>query len=186
VAEAQQHKAVVERTADRLARYFLPFVLSLAAITFCYTNYGAIVASISGTRGTWNGQWVWMPTLAVLVVTCPCSLILATPATMMAALAWLAKRGVLIKGGIALERLATVTRIAFDKTGTLTEGKLQLGDCLGLAGHESSEVLRLAALAEQSSEHLISERLSVRLPIKTSNLRRSKNSKRSPARVFPS
>src|SRR6185437_6784466 len=100
---------------------------------------------------------VWMPTLAVLVVTCPCSLILATPAAMMAAQAWLARRGVLIKGSAVLEQLATVSRIAFDKTGTLTTGQLQLGDVQAFGQANSQEVLRWAASAEQSSEHLIAQ-----------------------------
>ena len=86
-----------------------------------------------------------MPTLAVLVVTCPCSLILATPAAMMAAQAWLARRGVLIKGGVVLEQLAGVSRIAFDKTGTLTTGQLQLGDVLAFGNHRPEQVLGWAA-----------------------------------------
>ena len=72
--------------------------------------------------------------LAVLVVACPCALILATPAAIIAALGRLAGTGVLIKGGSALERLAQVTAFAFDKTGTLTEGRLELGDVIGLGG----------------------------------------------------
>ena len=151
VAQAQRHKAPVERTADRLARVFLPMVLFLATATFGVSNSAAIAAWLSDAPS----HWTWMPTLAVLVVACPCALILATPAAMMAALAWLAKRGVLIKGGVALEQLAGVTHIAFDKTGTLTEGKLRLGDIVAIDGRDENDVLRLAAAAEQSSEHLI-------------------------------
>ena len=151
VAQAQQHKARVERTADRMARIFLPLVLFLAALTFVVSNYSAIDAWFAGVPA----HWTWMPTLAVLVVACPCALILATPAAVMAALAWLAKRGVLIKGGVALERLAGVTHIAFDKTGTLTEGKLAIGEVIATADLLEDEVLRLAAAAEQSSEHVI-------------------------------
>lgn len=156
VAEAQQRKAPVERTADRLARYFLPFVLACALVTFAYGNYSALSAAFRGEAA----EWRLMPTLAVLVVACPCALILATPAAMMAALAWLAKRGVLIKGGLALERLAGVTRFAFDKTGTLTEGNLELGHIVVLdetEEHGADDVLALAAAAEQSSEHLIAK-----------------------------
>jgi len=151
VAKARRNKAQVERIADRMARYFLPFVIALAAATFLYTNYATLQQLAAG-----GSQAIeWMPTLAVLVVACPCSLILATPAAMMAAIAWLARHGVLTTGGAAIERLATVTRFAFDKTGTLTEGKLELGDCIPLSDHDASDVLRWAALAEQSSEHLI-------------------------------
>jgi Cu+-exporting ATPase len=145
VSEAQANKAPLERTADRLARVFLPAVLVCAVATLIFSNWGT----------TSLGRLNWMPTLAVLVVACPCALILATPAAIMAAWAWLAKRGVLIKGGIALERLARINALAFDKTGTLTEGKLQLGDVIPLGGRSTDEVLALAAAAEQRSEHLI-------------------------------
>jgi Cu+-exporting ATPase len=145
VSEAQENKAPLERTADRFARIFLPVVLACAAGTLVYTNWGA--TSLTSLN--------WMPTLAVLVVACPCALILATPAAVMAALAWLAKRGVLIKGGGALERLAHVSGMVFDKTGTLTEGKLQLGDMIPIGDGPADEILTLAAAAEQRSEHLI-------------------------------
>ena len=84
---------------------------------------------------------------------CPCALILATPAAVIAALGRLAGTGVLVKGGSALERLAGVRAIAFDKTGTLTEGQLELGAVLPLAGIDSNDLLRAAATAEQGSEH---------------------------------
>ncbi|HVX12815.1 MAG TPA: cation-translocating P-type ATPase family protein [Pirellulales bacterium] len=150
ISSAQRDKAQVERIADRLARWFLPLVLACAAATFLATNRQSFMLA------TWPSfdRWVWMPTLAVLVVTCPCALVLATPAAMMAALAWLARRGVLIKSGAALERLSTVRRIAFDKTGTLTTGRLVVGDCLPLCDHSAEEILQTAAAAEQMSEHL--------------------------------
>ena len=85
----------------------------------------------------------------MLVVACPCALILATPAAIMAALGRLAGTGILIKGGSALERLAHVNAFAFDKTGTLTEGRLELGEIVPLAGVSAEELLRTAATAEQ-------------------------------------
>src|SRR5207253_260192 len=93
------------------------------------------------------------PALSVLVVACPCALILATPAAIIAALGRLAGTGVLIKGGSALERLADVRAFVFDKTGTLTEGRLELGQVVGLHGVSHDEVLQAAATAEQRSEH---------------------------------
>ncbi len=154
VANALSRKARVERLADRLARWFLPFVLTCAALTFAATNYVAWQAFSRGLSTTWN----WMPTLAVLVVTCPCALILATPAATMAALAWTARRGVLLKGSYALERLAGVRRLAFDKTGTLTTGQLQVSDVAVLdSSIDADRLLALAAAAEQSSEHLIAQ-----------------------------
>ncbi len=150
VASATARKAPLERTADRLARYFLPVVLLAAA------------ATLVGWRlktGAWSAGW--MPALAVLVVACPCPLVLATPSAVMAALAWLARSGVVIKGSIALERLATVDTIAFDKTGTLTEARLQIGDIVAADSIDETELLRLAAAAEKPSEHLLARAIVV-------------------------
>jgi Cu+-exporting ATPase len=157
-ARALKDKAPLERTADRLARYFLPVVLGLAALTFLVTMAYHWLPAFSGPSRTGLAEAVRLavyPTLAVLVVACPCALILATPAAVIAALGRLAGTGILIKGGSAIERLAQVTAFAFDKTGTLTEGRLELGDVIGLAGISADELLRVAATAEQRSEHPI-------------------------------
>jgi heavy metal translocating P-type ATPase len=153
-ARALREKAPLERTADRLAKYFLPVVLALAAVTFLVGVALALGKQPPDQRDLWNAIRLSIdPTLAVLVVACPCALILATPAAVIAALGRLAGTGVLIKGGTALERLANVRAFAFDKTGTLTEGRLELGDVIGLSGVPAEELLRLAAAAEQRSEH---------------------------------
>src|SRR6185503_18658895 len=131
----------IERTADRLARYFLPVVETVAGLTVL--------------AGWWLG-WpdVWFRTVAVLVVACPCALILATPAAVLASMAWLARHGILIKGGAALERLAECDTFAFDKTGTLTRGRPELAGVVPLAaGATEAEVLRLAATAEAAGRH---------------------------------
>jgi Cu+-exporting ATPase len=156
-ARALRDKAPLERTADRLARYFLPVVLGLAALTLVFTLLAQwpALARTSGEERMEVLRSIVRPTLAVLVVACPCALILATPAAILAALGRLAGTGVLIKGGSALERLANVTAFAFDKTGTLTEGRLELGDILALDGNSVDDVLRAAAIAEQRSEHPI-------------------------------
>eukprot|EP00913_Durusdinium_trenchii_P008819 g8285.t1 len=150
VAEAAEKKAPLERTADRLARMFLPAVLGIALIT------------LIGWRLA-TGEWSpgFRPMLGVLVVACPCPLILATPTAVMAAMAWLARTGVVVKGSVALERLAHVDTFAFDKTGTLTRGELALGDVVPLANIDGEELLRTAAVAERRSEHLLA-RLIVR------------------------
>ncbi len=161
-AQALKDKANIERTADRLARFFLPAVLAIAAVTFLggllYHGTGFFRAADLPKLGFMQAlRLAVYPTLAVLVVACPCALILATPASIMAALARLAGTGVLIKGGSALERLAQVDAFAFDKTGTITEGRLTLGDAVGVDGVSSEELLRVAASAEQRSEHVIAQ-----------------------------
>ena len=166
VAAATQRKAPLERTADRLARWFLPIVLGVAVLTLI----GWRLAT-----GSWSAGY--LPALSVLVVACPCPLILATPSAVMAAMAWLARRGVVVKGSLALERLASVDTFVFDKTGTLTRGELAVGDIWLnkkgankkgnkkgarnlFKGPDSSaptetDLLRLAAIAEKRSEHPI-------------------------------
>jgi P-type Cu+ transporter len=157
-ARALKDKANLERTADRLARYFLPAVLGLAALTFfaCLFYYGTGVLRPASAMRLGLRQAITYsvyPTLSLLVVACPCALILATPAAIIAALGRLAGTGVLIKGGSALERLATVRAFAFDKTGTITEARLELGEVIPLADISTQELLRVAATAEQKSEH---------------------------------
>ncbi len=140
VAEAQSRKAPLQRAADRYARLFLPVV--------------ELVAGLTVVAGYWLG-WpdVWHRTVAVLVVACPCALVLATPAAILASMAWLARHGVVIKGGIALERLAACDTFAFDKTGTLTVGRPELASVVPFGDRSEDDVLRLAAAAESSSRH---------------------------------
>ena len=140
IAEAQHRKAPLERAADRLARYFLPVVEVAAGLTL-----------LAGYLLKWPD--VWLRTVAVLVVACPCALVLATPAAVLASMAWFARHGVLIKGGAAIERLAACDTFAFDKTGTLTFGRPELASLVPLGGASEPELLRLAAGAEASSKH---------------------------------
>lgn len=158
--DALQQKGSSERTADRLAKYFLPAVLGLALITFLVGlifHAGVFSNTPSELKPEfWQAaRLATYPALSILVVACPCALILATPAAIIAALGRLAGTGVLIKSGAALEKLAQVKTIAFDKTGTLTEGKLELGDLIPLSEIDENELLQLAATAEQRSEHVI-------------------------------
>jgi Cu+-exporting ATPase len=154
-ARALREKAAVERTADRLARYFLPVVLGLALLTFL-VGWWWFSRSLPWPTSLTEAVF---PALAVLVVACPCALILATPAAIIATLGRLAGSGVLIKGGEAIERLAAVNAWAFDKTGTLTEGRAQLAEIIPLSGSDLSQdqLLQWAATAEQRSEHLLAQ-----------------------------
>ena len=93
--------------------------------------------------------------LVLLVISCPCALVISTPVSIVSALAAAARKGVLIKGGAHLEKMASIRCIAFDKTGTLTHGRLHVVDVLPMTGVESAEVVRLAASLEARSEHPI-------------------------------
>ena len=148
VGSASSRKADLERIVDKLARWFLPAVLGAALCTWI----GWRIVGGSWQRGV-------LPALGVLVVACPCPLVLATPAAVMAALAWLARRGVVVRGSQSLERLARVDTFAFDKTGTLTQGALALGEIVVLGDLGPDEVLRIAATAERQSEHLLARLL---------------------------
>jgi len=154
-ARALKEKAPIQRQVDRLAKWFLPAVLVAAVLVFLINvlyQAGPFRPSESRLTLAAAARLSLYPTLGVLVVACPCALVLATPAAMIAALGRLAGTGVLLKGASVLERLAKVEAFAFDKTGTLTEGRLELGEVVGF-GVAGDEVIRAAALAEQGSEH---------------------------------
>lgn len=137
VQQAQERRSPVERLADRYARYFLPALLLCAALTFYFTRD-------------------WTRTVAVLIVACPCALILATPTAMVAAIGGLARRGILVRGPAVLQRAAKVNTLLFDKTGTITEGRFEIRKIIGVNRSEQ-EVLALAAAAERSSHHPLAQ-----------------------------
>lgn len=133
VREAEEKRAPVERLADRWARYFLPALLLAAALTFYFTRD-------------------WMRTVSVLIVACPCALILATPTAMVAAIGGLARRGILVRSASVLQLGAGVDTVVFDKTGTITEGQFEILRVLPL-GCTEDELLALAAAVEAASDH---------------------------------
>jgi Cd2+/Zn2+-exporting ATPase len=142
VEEAQESKAPTERFIDRFSRYYTPGVVALATLV-------AIVPPLF-MGGAWSA-WVYKG-LAILLIGCPCALVISTPAAIAAALSAGARRGLLLKGGAVLETLGKITAVAFDKTGTLTEGKPKVTDVLAFAGSET-DVLSLAAALETGSSH---------------------------------
>lgn len=142
VEEAQEAKSPTERFIDRFSRYYTPGVLVV----------GALVAFVPPlVAGASLSEWVYKG-LAVLLIGCPCALVISTPAAIAAALSAGARRGLLLKGGAVLEAFRSIDTVALDKTGTLTEGRPLVTDIVPL-GLGEGDVLRLAAALEQGSSH---------------------------------
>ena len=143
VEEAQRDKAPVQRLVDRFARFYTPAVVGAAAL----------VAGLPPLLGLPPRAWL-LRALTLLVIACPCALAISTPATMVSALVASARRGILVKGGAALEAAAKMRHLALDKTGTLTTGELRARP-VPLDGVPPEEVVRTAAALERGSEHPI-------------------------------
>jgi len=142
VEEAQSRRAPLQAFVERFGRWYTPLV-ALAAL---------VVAVAPPLAGADPGVWIYRG-LVLLVIACPCALVISTPVSIVAALSAAARRGVLVKGGMVLERLATVDAVAFDKTGTLTLGQLSVGDVQPYGHWTSDDVLRWAAAVEARSAH---------------------------------
>lgn len=146
VETAQARRAPVQVFVDRFARYYTPAVIALAAALV------VVPPLLGGSIGEWTYRG-----LVLLVIACPCALVISTPVCVVSALAAAAREGVLIKGGVHLERTGAVRCVAFDKTGTLTRGVPRVVDVIPLRGTESDEILRIAAALEARSEHPIAQ-----------------------------
>lgn len=142
VEEAQESKAPTERFIDRFSRVYTPFVVVLAALI-------AVVPPLF-LGADWN-PWIYRG-LAILLIGCPCALVISTPAAIAASLASGARRGLLMKGGAVLEGLRGVTAVAFDKTGTLTEGRPKVTDVVAFSRSRAS-ILSMTAALERGSNH---------------------------------
>lgn len=136
VKDAQATQAPVQRIANQYARILVPVTFAIAILVYILTN--DIIRSIT-----------------VLVVVCPCALVLATPTAVVASIGNAAKRGILVKSGASIELAGKVDVVALDKTGTLTIGKPAVQEIISLNGVSSKEILHLAASAERFSEHPI-------------------------------
>lgn len=135
VEDAENKQAPMQRIADRVASWLVPVALLIAVLAYVFT--GNIVTGVT-----------------VLVVFCPCALVLATPTAIMAAIGQATKHGVIIKSGESLEKMGKVDTIAFDKTGTLTYGRLEVSDIIPFdSSLTKKELLTLTASAEAKSEH---------------------------------
>lgn len=138
VAEAMERKAPVQRLLDKWAAWIVPSSLTLAVLMYLFT--GDLVRAVT-----------------ILIVFCPCALVLATPTAIMAGIGSAAKHGILIKSGVALEQIGLVNALLFDKTGTLTEGRLQVTGVARLHSLSQDDVLLLAAALERHSEHPVAQ-----------------------------
>jgi Cd2+/Zn2+-exporting ATPase len=147
VRDAQARRSPSERFIERFARHYTPAVTGLALLTM-------VAPPLLG----WGTGVEWFTRgLTLLVIACPCALVIATPVTVVSAITSAARHGVLIKGGEYLEALGRTCAMAFDKTGSLTQGRLEVTDVEGLEGTSPAHVLRLAQAVEQRSEHPIAK-----------------------------
>ncbi len=142
VEEAQTRRAPTERWVDRFARVYTPLMMALAAVV------AVVPPLVFGDFAAW-----FYRALVLLVIACPCALVISTPVSVVAGLARAARAGVLVQGGQYLEIPATLRAIAFDKTGTLTLGEPRVVQVVALQGHDEAEVLAIAAALECESNH---------------------------------
>ncbi len=142
VEEAQSTRAPAEQFVDRFSRIYTPLVVAAAAAVT------VIPTALGGEFGTWFYRG-----LALLIIACPCSLVISTPVTVVSGIGAASKRGILIKGGAVLEAAGRLKALVFDKTGTLTEGRPVVSNVQATAGMGRDEALRIAGALERRSEH---------------------------------
>lgn len=147
IEEADERRAPIERFIDRFSRIYTPIIMLIALL--------AIVVPPLVFGQSWD-EWIYKG-LALLLIGCPCALVISTPAAITSGLAAAARRGALIKGGAALERLGKVQHIAFDKTGTLTAGKPQVTAVEVDPALSENDLLAMAAAVEQGSSHPLAQ-----------------------------
>ncbi len=142
VEDAQAKKAPAEQFVDRFSRVYTPVVVAMAVLL-------AVVPPLLGAS---FGDWFYRG-LALLIIACPCALVISTPVTVVSGIGAASRRGILVKGGAALEAAGRIKALAFDKTGTLTEGRPVVSRVVALNGKDETEAVRLAAALERRSEH---------------------------------
>ena len=143
VGDAQSKRSPSEQWVERFARYYTPAVMVLAVgVTLLPPLF-------------WGGSWsAWFyQGLVLLVIACPCALVISTPVSIVAGLTSAARHGALVKGGRYLEAVGKIAAVAFDKTGTLTEGQPEVREIVPLSGHSEAQLLEIAAAIERRSDH---------------------------------
>lgn len=147
VEEAQAQKAPSQQFVDRFARYYTPLVFALAL--------GILFVPTLALGGAWL-TWTYRA-LVLLVIACPCALVISTPVSIVSGLTAMARRGVLIKGGVFLETVGKLKALAVDKTGTLTEGTPRVQQVIAWNGKSEDEILRVAAAIDTHSQHPLAQ-----------------------------
>lgn len=147
IEEAEERRAPIERFIDRFSRIYTPAIMAVALLV-------TLVPPLL-FAGSWE-EWIYKG-LTLLLIGCPCALVISTPAAITSGLATAARHGALIKGGAALEQLGRITQMAFDKTGTLTLGKPQVTTIIPTAELSEDTLLALAAAVEQGSTHPLAQ-----------------------------
>ena len=153
VEEAQGQRAPLQRLVDRFTRWYTPAVIILAVVV-------AVVPPALGALfdQSWGGPGEWFYRgLVLLVVGCPCALVISTPVAIVSAITRATRDGILVKGGVFLELAATIRAVAFDKTGTLTVGRPEVADVVSFGDGGAEEVLKIAATVEAGSTHPLAQ-----------------------------
>ena len=148
VKNAQNNKPNIQKLGDQVSAVFVPVVLCISIATFFIGHYLFYI----------DMQDAFLRSIAVLVISCPCAMGLATPTAVMVGIGRAAKNGILIKGGDTLEKLASIKNIVFDKTGTLTTGKFIVSEFIAIEGEEK-EIQNIIYNIEQHSSHPIAKSL---------------------------
>ncbi len=159
IEEAEENKAPIERFLDRFSRWYTPAMMLLALVV--------VIVPPLLFGGDWT-EWVYKG-LTLLLIACPCALVISTPAAVTSALSAASKRGVLVKGGAALEQIGRIQQIAFDKTGTLTQGVPEVTSVVSFID-DDAKVLQLAASIEQTSNHPLAKAILTHAELKSVGL----------------
>ncbi|MBK4217675.1 cadmium-translocating P-type ATPase [Paracoccus caeni] len=153
VEEAEDARAPTERFIDRFSRWYMPAIVAVAALV--------IIVPPLAFGAAWE-TWIYRG-LALLLIGCPCALVISVPAAIASSLSAGAKRGLLMKGGAVIEAAASVTQVAFDKTGTLTHGRPVVTDLIPTSGIGEAELLQVAGAVESGSSHPLARAILARV-----------------------